>query len=159
MSNDTLKVPKRRQPVTLWVHPEGRVLGSLFLREQSPNHAGPEQPLEVLNQCMPFVVIQRQQPDELRFYNMRAIIRVEYPADAEPATETPALDCQLQMMDGSLIRGQIREQLPPDQARLLDYLNRSDECFIKLIMEEGTVYLVNKAYIIHAHVAGDGDGG
>jgi len=159
VNNDTLKVPKRRQPVTLWVHPEGRVLGFLFLREQSPNHAGAEQPLEVLNQCMPFVVIQRCEPEELRFYNMRAIIRVEYAADAdEQPTDAPALDCQLQMMDGSFIRGQIREHLPPDQARLLDYLNRSDECFIKLHLDEDAIYLINKAYIIHAHVAGEGGG-
>lgn len=152
MTNEILKVPKKLKPVTLWVHPEGRVRGSLYLREQSPDHAGPEQPLEVLNQCNPFVVIKREEPDELRFYNMRSIIRVEYEAEHGPPTDIPQQRCQVQMMDGSFINGAIREQLPPARARLLDYLNRSDECFIKMHMDEGIIYLINKAYIIHVHV-------
>lgn len=156
MTDDTFKVPKKLKPVTLWVHPEGRVRGALYLREQSPEHAGAEEPLEVLNQCKPFVVIRREEPDELRFYNMRSIIRLEYEADHESAAQ-PVLRCHLQMMDGSYIAGSIREQLPPDRARLLDYLNRSDECFIKIHMDEGTIYLINKAYIIHAHVDDMGD--
>ena len=40
MSSDDLKVPKLKQKVTLWVHPEGQVVGSLFVREHSPDHAG-----------------------------------------------------------------------------------------------------------------------
>ncbi len=152
MTNKILQVPKRLAAVTLWVHPEGRVQGSLYLREQSPDHAGPEQPLEVLNQCRPFVVIKRSEPDELRFYNMRAIIRVEYEPEGEPLADTPSLRCQIQMMDGTFISGTIREQLPPEHARLLDYLNRADECFIKIYMDEGTLYLINKAYIIHTRV-------
>ncbi|VAW92633.1 hypothetical protein MNBD_GAMMA20-2192 [hydrothermal vent metagenome] len=157
MTNKILKVPKKLKSVTLWVHPEGRVRGSLYLREQSPDHAGPEQPLEVLNQCTPFVVIKREKPDELRFYNMRSIIRVEYEAEHEPSTDIPRQRCQIQMMDGSFITGSICEQLPPARARLLDYLNRTDECFIKIHMDEGAIYLINKAYIIHAHVNDDAD--
>jgi len=152
VTDETFKVPKKLKPVTLWVHPEGRVRGSLYLREQSPEHAGPEQPLEVLNQGDPFIVVRREEPEELRFYNMRSIIRVEHEAERLPSDHVPALRCQLQMMDGSFINGTIREQLPPGRARLLDYLNRGDESFIKIHTDEGTVYLINKAYIIHAHV-------
>lgn len=155
MTDEILKVPKQLKNVTLWVHPEGRVQGALYLREQSPDHAGPEQPLEVLNQCQAFVVIKRDDPDQLRFYNTRSIIRVEYET-ANTATDTTAspaqqLHCQLQMMDGSFINGAIREQLPPGRARLLDYLNRTDECFIKIHVDEGTIYLINKNYIIYSH--------
>ena len=49
MSNDSLIIPKIKRQVSLWVHPEGQVIGSLFLREQSVNHAGTEVPIEVLN--------------------------------------------------------------------------------------------------------------
>ena len=156
VKSDILKVPKRLKAVTLWVHPEGRVRGSLFLREHSPDHAGPEQPIEVLNQCNPFVVIQRDEPEEVRFYNMRSIIRVEYAVqDDDIRVEGPGMQCSLQMMDGALIHGTIHEQLPPERARLLDYLNRSDECFIKVYLDDGLIFLVNKAYIIHVHVAGE----
>lgn len=152
MNEDILKVPKLLKEVTLWVHPEGRVQGALYLREHSPDHAGPEQPLEVLNQCKAFVVIKRQDPDQLRFYNTRSIIRVEYDAEESHGRDAAhQLHCQLQMMDGSFITGTIREQLPPGRARLLDYLNRTDECFVKVHMDEGTIYLINKAYIIYSH--------
>lgn len=157
MDNNTLKVPKKLRPVTLWAHPEGRVLGSIYLRNQSPNHAGSEQPLEALNLCKSFLAFNRDQPSELRFYNIKSIIRIEYAAtDADAYDEQRAgnnpMRCHLQLMDGAYIDGTIRESLPPNHARLLDYLNRSDEAFIKIHMDDGLIYLINKSYINHVQV-------
>jgi len=161
VDNDTLKVPKKLRPVTLWVHPEGRVIGSIYLCTQSPHHAGSEQPLEALNACESFLVFNRDEPAELRFYNIKSVIRIEYEAtktedeDDEATDNDPtnnAMHCHLQLMDGAYINGIIRESLPPDHARLLDYLNRSDEAFIKVHMEDGLIYLINKSYINHVHV-------
>jgi len=157
VNSETLKVPKQLHTVTLWVHPEGRVVGSLFLREHSPDHAGRERPLEVLNQCSSFLVFKIKAPDELRFYNIKSIIRLEYTGDAHDETEETAMRCHLHMMDGSLISGMIREPLPADRARLLDYLNRGAEGFIKLHMDDGLIYIINKSYINHVHVVGIGD--
>lgn len=155
VQKDTLKVPKKLCAVTLWVHPEGRVLGSLYLREQSPNHAGNEQPWEVLNQCKSFLVFKVDKPDGIRFYNIKSIIRVEYQAEGDSGPgEIEPMQCHLNMMDGSLIHGTIRESLPPDRARLLDYLNRDDQCFIKTHLEDGLICLINKSYINHVHVTG-----
>lgn len=157
MDNDILKVPKTLRSITLWVHPEGRVVGSIYLREQSPDHAGFEQPLEALNQCQTFLVFNRGEPAELRFYNIKSIIRAEYQeTDADSASDSNPMQCNLQMMDGSYIQGAIHEPLPPNHARLLDYLNRSDECFIKIHMDGGLIYLINKSYINHVHVANIG---
>jgi hypothetical protein len=151
-----LKIPKSTREVSLWVHPEGQVLGSLFLREQSIHHAGSEQPIEVLNQVSPFVVLQRKDPDELRFYNRNAIVRVEHAASGETEPEDQVvLPCRLTLMDGSVFRGEIRETLPPDQARLFDYLNLETERFIKLHLDEETVCLLNKSYIIHITTEAD----
>ena len=134
------------------------MIGSLYLREHSPNHAGDEQPWEVLNQCESFLVFKVDDPDELRFYNIKSVIRAEYEANAtDPGWDAEPMECHLHMMDGSLIHGKIRESLPPDQARLLDYLNRPEEGFIKVHMEEGLIYLINKSYINHVHVTGIGD--
>ena len=153
MDIETLKVPKKLQPVTLWVHPEGRVTGGIYLREHSPNHAGSEYPLEVLNQGEFFLVFKRDNPDEIRFYNLRSVIRVEYQFEgAHLGGEITTLHCRLQMMDGSLIEGTIQESLPTDRSRLLDYLNKKEDGFIKVHMEDDLVYLINKAYIIHVHV-------
>lgn len=126
------------------------MLGSLFVREQSTSRSGEEEPGEVLNQEGSFIVLQREDPDELRFYNQSAIMRVEYTEDQPaPDMNIEPISCQLQMMDGSLIHGTIREPLPPDRLRLFDYLNWGNQRFIKLRVNHHKVCLVNKSYIIH----------
>jgi hypothetical protein len=150
VAGNQLKIPKSTREVSLWVHPEGQVIGSLFLREHSIHHAGPEQPIEVLNQDTPFIVVQRQNPDELRFYNRNAIVRVEHAeSDESDPEDQVVLPCRLTLMDGSVFGGEIRETLPPDQARLFDYLNLETERFIKLHLDGDRVCLLNKSYIIH----------
>lgn len=157
MDKPDLKIPKIRKPVSLWVHPEGRVLGSLFLREQSVNHAGPERPEEVLNQELPFIVLYREDPAELRFYNRTAIVRVEYEDGPAPAGEhLTVLPCCLELMDGSRICGEIREILPADRARLFDYLNQPGVRFLRLHLPEGGICLVNRNYVIHVTSPGEG---
>lgn len=152
MDTDLLRIPKILKPVTFWVHPEGRVLGCIFLRQQSALHAGEETPLEALNHPEPFIVLKRENPKEVRFYNRKSIIRVEYEGrDYQIATAIKPLSCNLHMMDGSLITGSIHEPLHPNKARLLDYLNKQEDTFIKIRASERTV-LINKTYIIHVHV-------
>ena len=152
MEAELLKVPKVPRAVTFWVHPEGRVIGSIFLRKQSVNHAGQETPLEALNHPEPFIVFQRETPDQMRFYNRKSVIRVEYEGkDYEAATAIKPLACQLSLMDGSCISGTIHEPLHPNRARLLDYLNKREDQFIKLHVDHNTV-LINKNYIIHVFV-------
>ena len=148
MLRNRLKIPKKLKQVTLWVHPEGRVVGCLFLRPQSANRAGEEEPLEVLNTIDPFLVLKRDQPDELRFYNKSSVVRVEYDKDDTPEiARVKPLPCTLHLMDGSLITGTIRKALPPDRSRLFDYLNLHEERFVKVYAEDGSVCAVNKAYI------------
>ena len=158
MNNKALKVSKKLCAVTLWVHPEGRVVGSLFLREQSPDYGGTEQALDALNRCQSFLVFKVNDPDELRFYNIKSVIRVEYESnDSDSSTGTEPMQCHLHMMDGALINGKIIESLPPDRARLLDYLNKEEQNFIKVHVDGGLTYLINKSYINHVHVTGIGD--
>ena len=113
MLRERLKIPKRLKQVTLWVHPEGRVVGFLFLRPQSANRPGAEEPAEVLNTADPFLVLKRDDPEELRFYNKTSVVRVEYADDeAESLPSVEPLSCTLHLMDGSMIAGTIRKALP-----------------------------------------------
>ncbi|HSB71797.1 MAG TPA: hypothetical protein VLT62_20905 [Candidatus Methylomirabilis sp.] len=148
MLRERLRIPKRLKQVTLWVHPEGRVVGFLFLRPQSANRPGAEEPAEVLNTSEPFLVLKRDGPEELRFYNKASVVRVEYAEEeAESLPSVEPLSCTLHLMDGSLIAGTIRKALPPDRARLFDYLNLQDERFVKIHSGDGSVCVVNKSYI------------
>ena len=149
MAIDSLKIPKIKRQVRMWVHPEGQVIGSLFLREQSVNHAGVEEPIEVLNKDKAFIVLDREE-SQVRFYNRNAIIRVEYEETSPtPGPEQKIIPCQLTMMDGALFNGEIRETLAPDRARLFDYLNHEQARFIKLYTDTNQICLVNKSYIIN----------
>lgn len=147
MGSDQLIVPKQLSQVTLWVHPEGIVEGALFLSiEDDP--AQPEDPVQVLNHTSPFIVVRRENPDDLRFYNKSSIVRVHYRANDSTASALQRLKCTLHMMDGSLLRGEIRRALPPERSRFYDFLNLEEERFAKLYLEEDQVCLVNKSYIV-----------
>ena len=149
MTASILKINKTPHQVRLWVHPEGLVIGSLFLKQDDAEQVPEESPYEVINQSEPFVVLKRDQPDEVRFYNRSSIIRVEYTAsekDIEPNPTT--LHCRLMMMDGSILEGHISEELPADQSRLYDYLNKTSDRFIRLFLNDKEICLVNKSYII-----------
>ena len=149
MDREALRIPKRLREVTLWVHPEGRAIGSIFLHHQSNRYAGEEQPLEVLNHPDPFLVLKTDQPEQFRFYNKRSIVRVLYEdEETEEIPDMVELPCRLHMMDGSLLTGTIKESLPPEHARLFDYININNESFIKIHLENDEVCLMNKAYIV-----------
>lgn len=148
MKTRILKVPKTEKDVSLWVNPDGLVKGSLFLLEQSHEHAGQEEPIEVLNQDSPFVVVRLHNPEQLRFYNRTSLIRVEYEQEEDGALdEQTIIPCAIHLMDGSILEGTIRETLPPERARLFDYLNREKARFIRLYLSDTEVCLINKAFI------------
>jgi len=149
MGENPLRIPKREQTVVLWVHPDGPVIGALFLHMPEPDRPEGETPWHVMNQPEPFLAVKRDGPGEPRFYNKASIIRVEYQEDAPAAgTSGRELPCRLHMMDGSLIDGAMRRSLPPERSRLYDYMNAGDERFMALHTAEGCVCLINKSYIV-----------
>jgi hypothetical protein len=155
-----LKIPKTLKQVTLWIHPEGRVIGSLFLSLQSKYSSGAEAPLETLNHPDPFLVLKREDADELRFYNKSSIVRVEYSKDCQPLSEgLQILPCRLYLMDGSMVAGTVRRALPPDHSRLYDYLNMHDERFAEIYTEDDVVCLINKSYIVYVTSLSERHGG
>jgi hypothetical protein len=149
MSTHSFKVLKRQMPVTLWVHPEGRVLGSMFITFPSTESGGKEQPADVINKDVDFLVFKLEGTGDIRFYNKRSIVRVEY-WDAEPLADEDARPqpCRITMMDGALFDGEIHKTLPEEHSRLYDYMNDTRERFLTLHLVGGNVALVNKSYIV-----------
>ncbi|MFW5452310.1 hypothetical protein [Thioalkalivibrio sulfidiphilus] len=151
MDSEALKIPKKLKHVRLWVHPEGPVVGAIFLHCQSDHHEGEERPEEAMNGPEPFFVFRGGSDDDLRFYNKHAVVRLEY--TPEPGQGVPegsvALRTRLHLMDGSTLEGVIREMLVPEHARLFDYVNIFEDRFVRLFMDDdATITLVNKAYIV-----------
>jgi len=151
MTQKNLNVPKKRKEVTLWVHPEGKVIGSIFLRYECEFHSGEELPEDILNQSpppSPFIVLQHPLDNSPRFYNKQAIVRLEYEGAAPKQKEySVQLPVRLYLMDGSIIDGDILEQLPVDHSRLFDYLNHHNDHFVRIFSTVQQITLVNKSYI------------
>jgi hypothetical protein len=158
MNRDDLKIPKARRAVAMWVHPEGQVRGSIFLFAGRGEHGNTQDPLDVMNTPAPFIVLQRDGSEDVRFYNKRSIVRLEYsdPDRVQPSDST-TLHCHIQMMDGSLLDGMIHEVLPPWSARLYDYINSEGHRFLRVELAPGDVCLVNKAYVVHIEPTEIGD--
>ena len=131
----------------MWVHPEGLVKGAIFVTVGDDNTTQ-EDPRYVLNADKPFLVLYREAPEEIRFYNRAAIVRVEYEGNKPAGDASTVIACRIVMMDGSVIDGEIIEILPPDHSRLYDYLNQAHDRFIRLYTGESQVCMVNKNYII-----------
>jgi hypothetical protein len=147
VKNKPLKIAKALRQVSMWVHPEGLVTGAIYVTigEETGTQ---EDPRYVLNEDAPFLVLKRDNPDELRFYNRASIIRVEY-EDTKPAGKKyTQLTCRVHLMDGSVIDGDIVEVLPNDRERLYDYLNLDKERFVRMFTSENQICMVNKSYII-----------
>ena len=147
MAEKPLRIAKALCQVNMWVHPEGLVHGAIYVTVGEDNETK-EDPKYVLNENSPFLVLKRNKPEGLRFYNRASIVRVEYEEDKPTESKYTRLPCRITMMDGSVIVGEIVEVLPNDHARLYDYLNRADTRFIRLFTDETQVCMVNKSYII-----------
>lgn len=151
MSGESLIVPKALKSVRLWVHPEGPVLGSLYLRCPAAGAAPDELPIELLNQPAPFLVCHcgGDEHAHTRFYNKNAVTRINYDDAAEAARPARVrIKAEFQLMDGAVFRGEIREDLPEDRQRLLDYMNVHTDRFVRVFLEGDEVALINKAYIM-----------
>jgi len=146
--DNPLKIPKVEKSVSLWTHPDGLVIGSIYLHMGEPERPRAEDPWSVMNDAEDFLVVRRHEPEELRFYNKASLIRIEYAEDelyvAEAGKDLP---CCVHMMDGSVIEGAMRKSLPPERSRLYDYMNTDNPRFLKLYVDGQAVCLVNKSYV------------
>ncbi|MBA2411113.1 MAG: hypothetical protein H0V62_15575 [Gammaproteobacteria bacterium] len=131
--------------------------GSIFVNLETSRHTGQERPEDILNEPEPFLVFKTDSSDELRFYRKHRIIRMQYLDEQPPLepAELTILDCRLLLTDGVMLAGSIREFLPPERPRLIDYLNNLADCFVRLHLEAGLLCLVNKEHIVYASAARD----
>ena len=150
MGSEAYRIPKREQLVEMWVEPEGATQVYLFLLPPGSEFGEGEVPLDVLNQPDEFVVV-RSVEGQVYCLNKRYIVRVRFEEPERPDAETaPRIHCVFRLHDGEEIEGTVREYLPPEHSRLIDYLNQIAGPFIRLELHDGMTLLLNKRYCVRA---------
>jgi len=70
-----LKIPKVEKSLSLWTHPDGLVLGSIYLHMPEPDRGTGEDPWSVMNGAEDFLVVRPGQ--RLAMSHDDAVIRAE----------------------------------------------------------------------------------
>jgi hypothetical protein len=145
-----LAVPKRRIPVTVTLAGGMHREVILFLAEGVSGHEGGERLSDLLNGGAGFIPAVEVETQAMTFLNRMAVVV----AEAGPLAERAAADdlslpfeheVELTLTDGRTLRGHLSYVLPPDHARVADYLNDAAP-FLPLHGDAG-VMLVNKLHL------------
>ncbi|HVP69062.1 MAG TPA: hypothetical protein VMT17_17565 [Anaeromyxobacteraceae bacterium] len=146
---EDLRVPKRRVPVEV-VLPGGAVRQVfVYLSEAAAAHEGPERVSDLLNGADPFIPAL-ESDGGISFLHRSSIAVARVPPDAEPDggggfTIPMEHDVEITLSDGSRLAGLVSYVLPPESARLGDFLNRCEPFF--RLLERDAVALVGRAHV------------
>jgi hypothetical protein len=144
-----LRVPKHKKSVEV-VLPGGAARRmALFLAEAAPDHAGPEVPLDLLNGRDEFIPAFDEAAGAMSFLHRPGVpvVRVASALDADEGDVTLPTEheVEVQLVDGTALRGLVSFVRPPDRTRLVDVLNEPQP-FFRLLQGELVAY-VNKRHV------------
>ncbi|HUL02919.1 MAG TPA: hypothetical protein VLV16_06780 [Gemmatimonadales bacterium] len=128
--------------------------GQVFVAERVPQHDGPETVLEMLNRPEPFFAFRPEETskgDAFIFISKVQAVSVAQHRQApisDPARLSAAklIGLELVLADESTLAGWASVELPPEQSRLLDYLNASNDPFFAVWTHAATHY-VNRGHV------------
>lgn len=128
--------------------------GELYVMERVPQHDGPETVLEMLNRHETFFPFRPEAGEDCLLVSKGHTVSVTLDRQApiaDPARLSAAklLGFEIAMAGGTRLNGWASAELPPEQSRLLDYLNSSRDPFFALWTHASTHYL-NRAHVLYA---------
>lgn len=128
--------------------------GQLYVAERVPQHDGPETVLEMLNRREAFYAFRPEAGEDVLLLSKLHTVSVSLDRQApiaDPARLSAAkmLGLEIALAGGSTLSGWASAELPPEQSRLLDYLNVSQDPFFALWTHAATHY-VNRAHVVYA---------
>lgn len=149
VTDNHLKITKRRQTVTLVLSDKKTIKGDVFLHYSRNEYGLPQEPMDLLNSKQPFIVLM-DKSGEASFYNKRMISYLTYHEDTD-AEELSAANLKenvaVELVSGEVLSGEVTALLPPENMRLYDYLNQPGECFMRVKNAGGMVNLINKSCV------------
>ena len=147
---DELRVPKRRVPVDV-VLPGGAGRSVfVFLSEAAASHDGQERLSDLLNGSDSFIPALETNGGGMTFLHRTSIAVARVASEFEPDdgggfTIPTEHEVEIALTDGSQLTGLVSYVLPPERARLVDFLNRCEPFF--RLLERETVALVGRAHV------------
>ena len=123
---------------------------TVFLAEAAPGRTGGERLSDLLNGASDFIPAIEAETHDMTFLNRSAVMIAEADAEAERTgadelTIPTEHALEVRLVDGRKLRGHVSYVLPPDRARLADFLNDGSS-FLPL-HAESRVLLVHKRHI------------
>jgi hypothetical protein len=150
MSSD-YRIEKVRHRVDVTLGSGGRLEGDIFLPATGRFRAGPEEPLDVLNDDEAFLALVLLTGEPLLVQKSHiAVVVTGWLADDDTVDRgVVGMHVELALADGSARTGSIFPEVPVDRPRLGDFLNDTPLRFIALFAN-GQLQLVNRAHIVYA---------
>jgi hypothetical protein len=148
---EDLRVPKRRIPVEVLLPGGTPRPMALFLSEVAADHTGQERPSDLLNGGDDFIPAFDEAGKAMTFLNRSAVSAVRLdPALDTNVDEDVSLptehEVEVQLQDGTLLRGLVSYLRPSERSRLVDFLNE-DPPFFRLL-DASALVLVNKRHVV-----------
>lgn len=142
------RIEKVRHTVAVSLTNRRLLEGDIFLQPFARFRAGPEDPLDVLNNEDPFLPVSLVS-GELLLVQKSQITMVAValpPGGADPVLGTPSLHIECALSDDTTLRGQVFPELRADRPRLVDFLNHTQTRFFPVFGTE------QRLLVAHAHI-------
>lgn len=149
-----LALPRTAVPARLQLTEGDSHAGEIYVMERVPQHDGPETVLEMLNRPEGFFAFRPTDKEDLLLVSRIHTVSVSLDRQApisDPARLSAArmLGLEIVLAGGATLSGWASAELPPQNSRLLDYLNASPDPFFAL-WTHATTHHVNRAHVLYA---------
>lgn len=129
--------------------------GDIFLSPSSRFRSTPQGPAEFLNEAEELFPLALPDGGTSLVAKSRVESVVALPDDGvdtdhDEAVVPHPVSVELKLASGSIVRGTVSIDAPPNHARLLDFLNTTHERFLR-VADAGRIILVNRQAIAHVH--------
>ena len=148
------RIEKVRYPVELTLASGDRLQGDIFLQAFARFRAGPEEPLDVLNEPERFLPLELSSGELLLVQKQQIAVVATALPETDYAAETGiiGMHVDISFVFGETRRGSVFPELRADRARLVDFLNRTPLHFLPFFTAD-QLLLVSVAHIAYARPA------